>query len=242
LDGGVRVEVPRDWPSTVEEALAVQDRLRPLVDTAGPGPQVVSLAAGLDPAYSETTGQVAAAAVVLDAGTLGVVERAVVVAPAGFGYVPGLLAFREAPALLRALERLRTTPDLLVCDGQGVAHPRRFGLACHVGVLTGLPTVGVAKTPFVGTFPPPGRLRGAWSPVRLDGEVVGRALRTRTDVRPVFVSVGHRIDLDTACRHVLDLSPASGCRRRPGRPTARPAPPCGSPPGHAWPPAAARCG
>jgi deoxyribonuclease V len=123
---------------------------------------------------------------------------------------PGLLAFRELPALVPALQQLRVTPDLLVCDGQGLAHPRRFGLACHVGVLTGLPAVGVAKRLLVGTFDEAGlgSERGAWSPLRDGDEVVGRALRTHAGVRPVFVSVGHRIDLVAACQHVLDLCAA----------------------------------
>ncbi|MEZ0076043.1 endonuclease V [Planotetraspora sp. GP83] len=125
-----------------------------------------------------------------------------------FDYAPGLLAFRELPSLVRALERLTVTPDLIVCDGYGVAHPRRFGLACHLGVLTGLPTIGVGKTAFVGTYDEPGRDRGAWSELRLDGDVVGRVLRTQDGVKPVFVSVGHRADMDTAFRNVLALSPS----------------------------------
>jgi deoxyribonuclease V len=127
--------------------------------------------------------------------------------PVAFDYVPGLLAFRELPGLVRALEQLTVTPELIVCDGYGLAHPRRFGLACHLGVLTGLPTLGVGKTAFVGTFEEPGRTRGSWSDLRLDGEVVGRVLRTQDGVKPVFVSVGNRIDLDTACANVLRLSP-----------------------------------
>ncbi|PZG51514.1 hypothetical protein C1I98_08360 [Spongiactinospora gelatinilytica] len=104
--------------------------------------------------------------------------------------------------------RLTITPDLLVCDGYGLAHPRRFGLACHLGVLTGLPVIGVAKTPFAGRHDLPARERGSWTPIVLDGEVVGRALRTREGVKPVYVSQGHRVGLDEACGHVLRLAPA----------------------------------
>jgi deoxyribonuclease V len=111
------------------------------------------------------------------------------------------------PFLLAALAKLRVTPETLVCDGYGVAHPRRFGLACHVGVVTGLPSFGVAKTPFTATFSPPGPDRGDWSELRDGDEVLGRVLRTRRDVKPVFVSVGHRIGLDESCSLTLALTP-----------------------------------
>jgi deoxyribonuclease V len=172
-----------------------------------PGPATIRTAAGLDVAYAEGTDRLAAAVVVLDAGTHAEMDRSVVLGRADFPYLPGLFAFRELPALVDALTTLRATPDLLVCDGHGVAHPRRFGLACHLGVLTGLPTVGVAKTPLVGQWDPPGPDRGSWSGLVDSGEVVGRVLRTRTGVRPVFVSVGSGLDLDTATRHVLALTP-----------------------------------
>ncbi|GIH71027.1 deoxyribonuclease V [Sphaerimonospora thailandensis] len=198
----------RPWPSTVAEAEAVQEQLRPLVDLADSGPEHVRLVAGLDVGYAVKGNEVTGAVVVLDADTLRVVDRAVVRERVRFPYVPGLFAFRELPSLLAALDRLPVTPDLLICDGYGLAHPRRFGLACHLGVLTGLPTVGVAKTAFVGSHDAPGRERGAWSPIRIDGDVVGRALRTREGVKPVYVSQGHRVGLDTACAHVLRLTPA----------------------------------
>ncbi|WP_433326504.1 deoxyribonuclease V [Spirillospora sp. CA-294931] len=203
------MEVPdrHPWPATPEEAEAVQDRLRPLLDLTGPGPSDPGTVAGLDVSYAEGSDRLAAAVVVLDAATLDVVEESVVLGTAAFPYVPGLFAFRELPALVEALRALTTTPDLLVCDGYGLAHPRRFGLACHLGVLTGLPTLGVAKTGFVGTYDPPGHERGAASDLVHDGEVVGRVLRTQDGVKPVFVSVGHRVDLDTACRHTLALAP-----------------------------------
>ncbi|RAY12530.1 endonuclease V [Actinomadura craniellae] len=199
------VRRPPTWPATPQEALAEQDRLRPLVDLAGPGPQTIATAAGLDVTYAGD--RLAAAVVVLDAGTLDVIEESVVEGVPAFPYVPGLFAFRELPALLDALEALTTVPDLLVCDGHGLAHPRRFGLACHLGVLTGLPAVGVAKTPLLGGYDEPGPERGAASPLRDGGETVGTVLRTQAGVKPVYVSAGHRIDLPTARRHVLALSP-----------------------------------
>jgi deoxyribonuclease V len=116
-----------------------------------------------------------------------------------------LFAFREVPPLVAALRELTTVPDLLVCDGYGLAHPRRFGLACHLGVLTGLPSIGVGKTAFIGEYPTVGDERGAWAPLTDRGEVIGRVLRTRTGVKPVFVSVGHRIGLERASAQVLRL-------------------------------------
>ncbi len=192
-------------PRTIAEAEAIQDELRSLLDLAGPGPLRPARVAGVDVAYDGE--RLAAAVAVLDGETLEVVEQVVVGGRVAFGYVPGLLAFREVPALVEALEQLSAPPDLVVCDGYGLAHPRRFGLACHLGVLTGLPTIGVGKTAFVGTYPVPAAERGSWSELTLDGEIVGRVLRTRHGVKPVFVSVGHRVDLDTACHNVLALTP-----------------------------------
>ncbi|GAA3135495.1 endonuclease V [Planomonospora alba] len=201
----MKIQLSHPWPETAAEAEAVQDALRAGLDLAGPGPARPATVAGVDVAYRGD--RLAAAVVVLDAATHRIVEQVAVAGRTAFAYVPGLLAFRELPSLVEALERLTAVPDLIVCDGYGLAHPRRFGLACHLGVLTGLPTVGVGKTAFVGSHREPGHRRGDWSELLLDGDVVGRVLRTQDGVKPVFVSVGHRIDLDTACRHVLALSP-----------------------------------
>lgn len=200
----------RHWPADEAQARAVQDRLRSHVrlDEAGPVPGFEGTVVGVDVAYDDERDVVAAAAVALDARTRAVVDRATAVGQISFPYVPGLLAFREIPTVLEALGRLARTPDLVVCDGYGLAHPRRFGLASHLGVLTGLPTIGVAKNPFTFRYAPPGPERGAISPL-LDGtEEVGRALRTQTGVKPVFVSVGHRTGLDRACAHTLHLAAA----------------------------------
>ncbi|WBB64870.1 deoxyribonuclease V [Micromonospora sp. WMMD812] len=201
--GGYAVGTPR----SVAEAVAVQEELRSRVDLVGPGPAAPATVAGLDVAYAESGDLLAAAVTVLDGRTLDVVDEAVSVGRPAFGYVPGLFAFRELPALRAALDRLTTRPDLLVCDGHGLAHPRRFGLACHLGVVTGLPAIGVGKTPLVGDWTAPAAHRGAWSPLRDGGEVVGRVLRTRDGVKPVFVSVGHRMSLDNAAGQVLALTP-----------------------------------
>lgn len=202
------IEKPAGWPSDEAEALAVQDELRDRVVLDEPGPPPgTGLVTGVDVAYDDERDLVAAAAVVLDARTLTVVEEATAVGRVSFPYVPGLLAFREIPTVLAALEALRGGPGLVVCDGYGRAHPRRFGLAAHLGVLTGLPVIGVAKNPFTFSFEQPGPERGASTPLLADGEEVGRALRTRAEVKPVFVSVGHRVSLDNACAHTLHLTP-----------------------------------
>ncbi|CAG6399332.1 endonuclease V [Streptomyces cocklensis] len=197
------------WPRSADEALAEQERLRALADLTSPGPAPgnVRLVAGVDVSYATQGDALVAAAVVLDAATLETVEVSVVEGTVTFPYVPGLLAFRELPSVITALEKLTCSPDLLVCDGYGIAHPRRAGLAVHLGVLTALPCFGVAKTPFVFGHDNVGEERGAAAPLTSDdGEVVGRALRTQRGVKPVFVSVGHAISLDHACAHTLQLA------------------------------------
>ncbi|MBX9389292.1 endonuclease V [Streptomonospora nanhaiensis] len=196
-----------DPPATAEAAEALQERWAPLVrqeplDLAG-----VSLVAGLDVAYSPGDDRLAAAAVVLAAPDWTVVETATAVSRPRFPYVPGLFAFREAPALLEAVAGLRAEPDVWVCDGFGLAHPRRFGLACHIGLALDRPVLGVGKTPFIGRAEPPAAARGSWSELVDGGEVVGRCLRTRDGVKPVYVSVGHRVDLASATELVLRLAP-----------------------------------
>lgn len=203
------VPIPAGWPATEEQARAVQDELRTQVvlDEPGPPPGTGQIT-GVDVAYDDERDVVAAAAVVLDAATLEVVAEATAVGRISFPYVPGLLAFREIPAVLAALDALPCPPGLVVCDGYGLAHPRRFGLASHLGVLTGLPSIGVAKNPFAFAHDDPAAPRGSSAPLLADTEEVGRALRTRDSVKPVFVSVGHRVSLDNACAHTLALTPA----------------------------------
>ncbi|MEV3967676.1 endonuclease V [Streptomyces sp. NPDC050698] len=203
------VRIPEDWPTTEEQARAVQDALRArvILDEPGPPPGTGHVT-GVDVAYDDERDVVAAAAVVLDASSLDVVAEATAVGRISFPYVPGLLAFREIPTVLAALEALPRPPGLVVCDGYGFAHPRRFGLASHLGVLTGLPTIGVAKNPFTFSYDDPDTPRGSSAPLLAGAEEVGRALRTRDGVKPVFVSVGHRVTLDQACAHTLALTPA----------------------------------
>jgi deoxyribonuclease V len=188
-----------------DAAVRLQLALAPLVERVAPRDFAPTTATGLDVAYATGSDTVVAAAVTVDLATGAEVDAATAAGETAFPYLTGLFAFRELPPLLAALGRLARPPELLVADGHGIAHPRRFGLASHLGVVTGLPAIGVAKTP-LGRFDPPAPGRGATSPLVLDGEQVGVALRTRDGVQPVFVSVGHRIDLATACRYVLALA------------------------------------
>jgi deoxyribonuclease V len=205
------VPVPHSsrWPSSEEAAAREQERLRDLVDITGPGPDLTDggMIVGVDVAYDDARNRAVAAAVVLDAASHLVIDQATAIGHITFPYVSGLLAFRELPVVLDALAALRHAPDLIVCDGYGFAHPRRLGLASHLGVLTGIPSFGVAKSPFLYAFDTPGAQRGQSSPLRDGEQIVGRALRTQRGVKPVFVSAGHRIDLDHACTHTLALAP-----------------------------------
>jgi len=170
-------------------------------------PARLRLVAGLDAHYQPRAGLAWGAAALLAWPDLELVESALACRPLDFPYVPGLLSFREAPAHIAALACLSRRPDLVFVDGQGIAHPRRLGLASHVGVLAGLPTIGVAKSRLIGTFDPPGPEKGASAPLIDKGETIGTVLRTRTGVRPLFVSVGHRIALDAAVHLVLEAAP-----------------------------------
>jgi len=172
-------------------------------DRLGP----VRRVAGADVAYGRSGRVLCAAVVVMDARTLVVVAQRTAVQPVTFPYVPGFLTWREAPAVEEAFAALHPPPDLLLVDAHGVAHPRGFGLACHLGVVLDLPTIGVAKTVLVGAALPPGPRRGDRAPLLHHGEVVGAALRTRAEVAPVYVSTGHRVSLPTALRWTLALAP-----------------------------------
>ncbi|WP_211228415.1 deoxyribonuclease V [Glycomyces tenuis] len=193
-------------PADEAEAVAMQAELASCVVVADPAGAVETVA-GLDIAYDKDGDDVVATAVVLRRGDLEVLDQAVVRGRSDFPYVPGLLAFRELPMLLRAVESLKVTPDVFVCDGYGLAHPRRFGLACHLGVVLDVPSIGVAKSPPHVSVAEPGTRRGDWSPIHSGEEVIGCALRTREEVKPIYVSVGHRCTLDTARELVLELAP-----------------------------------
>jgi deoxyribonuclease V len=199
------------WDIAPEEAIALQRELAPRVIRTG-DPGDVRLVAAADIAFPERTrgwqgGLARAAVVVMSYPELAVVEQHVIETPVAFPYVPGLLSFREIPALALAFERVSAVPDLLLVDGQGVAHPRRFGLASHLGLLAGIPTIGCAKSRLCGEAAEPGPERGSMSDLIDGGERVGLVVRTKTRVKPLYVSVGHRISLESAAEWVLRLAP-----------------------------------
>jgi deoxyribonuclease V len=190
------------WRVSYAQAVAIQERLRAQVRIQ-PQARPVRLVAGADVAYSRVTHRMYAAVVVTSLPELTRVETVGAFHRARFPYIPGLFSFRELPPLLLAFARLRHRPDVLFFDGQGLAHPRRFGLACHGGLLLRRPALGCAKSLLVGAHGPLGFERGATADLVHEGEVVGAALRTQQGVGPVYVSVGHRMDLPSALRLVL---------------------------------------
>ena len=193
------------WNLNPGQARALQAELASQVDTSSPLPPWQTLAAA-DVSFNRGGDTLYAAVVVVRAETFEVIEKVGVAVPASFPYVPGLLSFREAPALLAAFERLKTRPDVVLCDGQGIAHPRRLGIASHLGLWLDLPTVGCAKSRLCGTFDEPGPKRGDHSPLMDKDQVIGDVLRTRARVSPLFVSPGHRCDRAGAVALVLATS------------------------------------
>jgi deoxyribonuclease V len=195
------------WDISAKEALALQKQLRPLVRLAGMLTlDQIRTVAGLDVAYVGREGesrQGKAAIVVLSFPELEVIEQVTAITEVTFPYVPGLLSFREAPVLLAAWEQLETQPDVLLFDGQGYAHPRRFGLATHLGVYLNTPSIGCAKSRLIGSYEEPGPQQGSLSPLTDHGEVIGMVVRSKTGTKPLFVSIGHLMDLTTAVELVM---------------------------------------
>lgn len=190
------------WPTNVPDAIAVQNTLRGAVlteDRLG----AVHHVAGLDVGFEQQNTVVRAAIAVLDFPALELKDYAIARLPVTFPYIPGLLSFREIPALLEAFKLIKIMPDLLLVDGQGIAHPRRIGIASHFGVLTDMPSIGVAKSILIGKHAALPPQRGAWQPLLHRGEVIGAALRTRANVSPVYISSGHRVSLPTALHYVM---------------------------------------
>ncbi len=191
------------WNLTPAAAIALQKELAAAVIVADELGEV-RLVAGVDVGFEEGNTITRAAVVVLTFPGLALVEEVVARRPTSFPYVPGLLSFREGPAILDALAGLQASPDLLLFDGQGLAHPRRFGIACHIGLLTGLPSIGVAKSRLTGRPREPlPEEKGAWTPLYDREELVGAVVRTRDRTNPLFVSPGHRVSLATAIAYTL---------------------------------------
>lgn len=186
-----------DWPGDEGAAVALQTELAGRVDTSARLGHF-DFVAGCDIAYHLTEPRLFAAVCVLRAGTLEVIEEVTVEREANFPYVPGLLSFREIPALLAAFAQLRQTPDVVMLDGQGIAHPRRFGLACHLGLWLERPCVGCAKSWLVGEHDEPGPSAGDVTPLAINGHEVGAVVRSATGAKPVFVSPGHLLDVESA--------------------------------------------
>ena len=188
------------WPKTIDYAREMQERDKKLVliEPLHKEPEYV---AGVDAAFSED--RVYAAACLYCYPQLTLLEQAATDKHLVFPYVPGYLLFREGPAIIAALKKLKRKPDVILIDGQGIAHPRGIGSASHLGVLLDIPTIGCAKTRLVGKYRDPGERKGNWTELQFDGRIVGAVLRTRDRVRPLFLSPGHRIDLQSAIRIAL---------------------------------------
>jgi deoxyribonuclease V len=201
----MHIEPLHSWDLDPKEARALQESLAGRVDVSSPLGAWETVAAA-DVSYNKFSPWLYAAVVVARAWPFEVIERVGVVAEAKFPYVPGLLSFREAPAVLEAFAKIRTRPDVVMCDGQGYAHPRRMGLACHLGLWLDVPTVGCAKSLLCGSYDEPGPNRGDRSPLIDRGEVVGSVVRTRSRVSPLYVSPGHRCDIEGAVSVVLETS------------------------------------
>jgi deoxyribonuclease V len=193
---------PHNWNLSPQEAIALQQSLRHAVILSDQL-ETVDRVAGVDVGFEDGGAITRAAVAVLSFPDLQLQDHKIARCPTTFPYIPGLLSFREVPAVLEALGKLSILPDLLLCDGQGIAHPRRFGIACHLGVLTNIPSIGVAKSLLVGNHGPVAEDKAAWQPLYDKGETIGAALRTRPKTKPLYISPGHRISLETAIAYVL---------------------------------------
>ena len=196
-----------DWNLTPQQAIQLQKQLAFEVVAEDQFDSPVKTVAGIDLGYDAKNDTSRAVVVVLSFPALELIESAEAILPIQFPYVPRLLSFRETPVAIKALEKLTVAPDLILCDGQGLAHPRRFGIACHIGLITNIPTLGVAKSLLVGKFENLSETRGSRAPLIHRNEQVGVALRTKDKVQPIYVSVGHRISLETAADYVLQCAP-----------------------------------
>lgn len=194
---------PQQWDITTEAAKQLQLELAQQVVLSDQLSSDIRWVAGTDVGFENNLSITRAAVVILSYPELELVEYSIAKRPTGFPYIPGYLSFRECPALLDALEKINRTPDLILCDGQGIAHPRRFGIACHLGVLTNIPTIGVAKSRLTGRYTDPGPNRGDWQTLNHKDERLGSVLRTRDNTRPLFISPGHKVSVQTAQEWVL---------------------------------------
>lgn len=199
----IKLVISHPWQLSLDEAAKIQFELAKQVNLQPPTKEIRYIA-GVDAAFSPDKTKCIAATVMWDAVEKKVLEEHVAEHEVHFPYIPGFLSFREIPAVLAALNKLKTNPDAIMCDGQGIAHPRGLGIASHIGVLTGLITIGCAKSRLIGYCKMPNLAKGSSSPLTYNGRVIGAVLRTKQNVRPLFISPGHQIDLESAIKLVLE--------------------------------------
>jgi len=202
----VKVRSLHPWDVTPREAIDIQNSLREMIISSPPEKPFLTVA-GADVSWRRKGDWLFAGVALFRLSDLSLIEERVARKRTDFPYIPGLLSFREVPVLLDAFRKLSLKPDLLICDGQGLAHPRRMGLACHLGLLLDIPTIGCAKSRLIGEYRPPARRRGSFSPLKEGAETLGVVLRTRRSVKPLFVSPGHRMDIETPVEILLRTTP-----------------------------------
>ncbi|NEQ54495.1 MAG: deoxyribonuclease V [Leptolyngbya sp. SIO3F4] len=202
----MKIDIPETWPEDATGAIAIQNSLRNQVITTDQF-ETITTVAGVDAGFEKDGTVIRAAVVVLQLPELTLLEQTIAYRPTTFPYVPSLLSFREMPTVLDALTKLNLEPDLILCDGAGIAHPRRLGIASHLGVLINKPTIGVAKSRLLGIHDELAPEKGAWVPLMDQGEWIGAVLRSRINTKPLYVSAGHRISLETAINYVLQCTP-----------------------------------
>jgi deoxyribonuclease V len=195
------------WNVTPQEARNIQKMIAPLAIQEDHLPENIRFVAGIDAHYNEQTKKQTTVIVVIDITSFEIIDEAFYTTEISFPYISGLFSFRELPSVLTVLDQLKQKPDLIICDGQGIAHPRLCGIATHLGVLTNIPTIGCGKTRLIGTYTEPHKIRGSQSPLFLKGSIVGSVLCTRNKCKPLFISVGHCVSLETACAWILKLAP-----------------------------------
>lgn len=203
MNRDLRITEMHPWDVSSREAVAIQKTLRDKLVLSDCFSSIQHVA-GVDVGFDTRANVGRAAIAVLTFPGLECIETATAELPLAFPYLPGLLSFREIPVILPALQKLKTIPDVLLCDGQGTAHPRRLGVACHLGLLTDIPAVGVGKTRLTGLYEEPCSEKGCWAPLLDKGEVIGAVVRTRTGVKPLFVSPGHKISLESSVQLVME--------------------------------------
>lgn len=193
----IKIQAHHQWDVSLEQAKKIQLSLAQQVKNYDDFNSEIRYVAGIDVGFKDKK-TTRAAVVVLNFPELTLKETSLGYTPVRFPYIPGYLSFREIPAIIKALEQLKTIPDIVLCDGQGIAHPRRLGIASHIGVITDLPTIGVAKKKYIGTYTEPEQDKGSWTLLKDDHEIIGAVVRTRINVKPLIISTGHRVSLESA--------------------------------------------